>query len=54
MNEGTEYGSGIIKTIYLLLARFVIILLSLAQSCICQNSVATLRSVFSGLNHPQI
>ena len=36
------------KTISLLLARFVIILLYLAQSCTWQNSVATLTCVFSG------
>jgi len=36
------------KMIPLLLVRFIIILLSLAQSCLWLNSVATLTSVFSG------
>ena len=50
IGEGMKVGMALDykKTISLLLARFIIILLSLAQSCMWQNSVATLTSVFSG------
>jgi len=51
MKIGNRYGSGIKKMISLLLARFIIILLFLAQSRIWENSVATLTSVFSGILH---